>query len=269
MLFSLAVLLLRSWETWPFPRGRCIASRVVTSAIKIGLIRPKWQNIGGVWLWIDLGDFVCQRLAITGHYERAVPDAIIRSLPESGTFIDVGANIGYISALASRRVGPGGRVLAIEPSPQVLPILRATIQRNESKNVSIVESACSQVAGNVTFFMTDRSNLGKGSLSQQNAGSAQTAEVRCEQLDAIVAAHQLDRVDVVKIDVEGAELQVLKGMDHILAKCHPIIVIEVEPLLLASFGTNPSDINEFFRVRRYSCQPIDSANLLFQFTAPS
>jgi FkbM family methyltransferase len=269
VLFSLAVLLLRSWEAWPFPRGRYIAFRIVTGAIKLGLIRPKWQNIGGAWHWIDLDDFICQRLAIGGHYERAVPDAIIRSLPVSGTFIDVGANIGYISVLASRRVGPGGRVLAIEPSPQVLPILRATIQRNESKNVSIVELACSHVPGNVTFFMTDRSNLGRGSLSQQNAGCAQSVEVRRERLDAIVAAHQLDRIDVVKIDVEGAELQVLRGMHYILAKCHPIIVIEVKPLLLASFGTTPSDIDEFFRVRGYRCQRIDSDNLLFRFTAPS
>jgi FkbM family methyltransferase len=180
--------------------------------------------------------------------------------------VDVGANIGHLSLLASGRVGPGGRVLAVEANPQTASILRKNVERNGASNVTVVEVACCATRGTAKFFMS--SDCGKSSLSSDNAESKHCVDVPCDALDNVVTTGKVDSIDVVKIDVEGAELQVLTGMEHVLKKFHPVVVIEVKSTLLASFGGAPSEVEDFFRVRGYQRSAINMSDSLFRFTAP-
>jgi FkbM family methyltransferase len=266
MSFCFTLSFLRFWHRfWPLRRGSGLADRIVTQYGRA--VKPQWMQVNGYWYLIDLTDSILRSIAVRGTYGTVVGKIIIDNLPASGTFIDVGANVGHISLLAARRVGPQGRVLAVEANPRIASTLKQHVCRNAATNITVVQCACSDTPGTAELFISDRSNSGKCSLSAANAESVRSVVVECECLDSIAKAHSLDRIDVIKVDVEGAELSVLRGMESSLRDFRPLIVLEIEPDLLAAFGTAPADIEEFFRARGYRRERITATDSLFRFAA--
>lgn len=130
---------------------------------------------------------------------------------------DVGAHIGYYTLLFSRLVGPEGRVVAFEPSPRNLPVLRWHVARNGCANVQVEAVAVSDETGAARFA------AGTGSGTGRLAESG-TVEVRTIRLDDYVDAGG-PMPDVLKIDVEGAELAVLRGAVGVLRDARPAILL--------------------------------------------
>jgi FkbM family methyltransferase len=176
------------------------------------------------------------------------------NLGPEATFIDVGANAGYFTLIAAACVGDSGRVLSIEPNPSVAEQLRVNVARSKFSNVIIEQTACSDSAENCTetLYLPDDSSLGKASLSQANARSVESVKVRSATLDQLIREHALEKVTFVKIDVEGAELMVLRGMTETLRRLRPIIVLELEPDLLADLGTSTEEVIAFLSGFSYS-----------------
>src|SRR6185312_2168399 len=108
----------------------------------------------------------------------------------------------------------------------------------------------------LTLYATRGVNTGASSLSKENAGAFDEAPksypVRARPIDDVVAELRLARVDAVKIDVEGAEVSVLRGAAKTLAKFHPKVVIEVDERQLAGFGTKPADIEDVLKRAGYN-----------------
>jgi precorrin-6B methylase 2 len=134
--------------------------------------------------------------------ERGVENIITRlvrdALPPGGVGIDVGTNFGYLTTAMACRVGPGGRVIGFEVDPDVLPIVRGNIERNGlGDRAEIVALA----AGNV---------VGPGATT----------------VDAAVAERDLPSVDLVKVDTDGTDLDVLRGMAEVVERHHPTVVVE-------------------------------------------
>lgn len=249
MLQKALLNLLRFWKACGLPRGGAVAKLFFLFASRYGLVAPHWRYVNGCCYWTDLGDYDCRTIALSkGNYCREVLGAILSHLPESGTFVDVGANIGYVTLQVSKHVGPNGRVVAIEPDPQTALVLRKNVANNSAANVTVIEVACSSHKVSAKFFPAPRSHSGKSSLSERNAGSDRAVQLNCEPLDSITETAHLERVDVVKIDVEGAEMQVLRGMERLLSQFHPIVIVEIDASLLAAFGTTPADIETRFFV---------------------
>ena len=261
------VYVLRLWTAWPFPRGRGLALRILRPWVTPGRTRPRWLKIRGFVYWTDLADFDARNMAVDRRYGARLIDMILCHLPVAGTFIDVGAHVGGITLPAASHVGPEGRVLAIEPNPNTATVLRRNLTKNLLKNTTVVELACLDERKRTVFYVNDSSHSGKSSLSGRNAGSRQTVTIECDTLDSIAATHEVDRVDVVKIDVEGAELQVLKGMERLLKEFLPIVILEVEPTLLEAFSTAAPDLWAFLAAKGYRAENIDSTNVIF--TCPS
>jgi FkbM family methyltransferase len=182
------------------------------------------------------------------------------------TIVDVGANIGYNALHAARRAGPRGRVVAVEPTPDNLAVLRRNVAAAGLHNVVIEPVAAGRESGTRELFVRGAVSA-VNSLFPQSCYAAVTDVLR-------VAVTPLDElvdgvVDVVKIDVEGAELEVLEGMPRLLRESRPVLVIEWHPLLQQLAGFAPEALPRWLLERGWSLQaashltvrPLEAADL--------
>ena len=158
-----------------------------------------------------------------GCWEPNETDIIRKLLRPGYTFVDVGANDGYFSLLASSLVGESGKVIALEPTPDIAAELRANIHLNGFKNISVLERAASDVTGELTLTTP----LGAGSgMTTFRSVAGRSWRVKADRLDVLLS--DSPPPNVVKVDVEGAELKVLRGMEGLLkGEDAPHILCEV------------------------------------------
>jgi FkbM family methyltransferase len=207
----------------------------------------------GIVMELDSRDFVTRTLMLEGKWEEATTRAILGPLSEGSVFIDMGAHVGYYSLLASRRVGQSGRVVTIEANPVTATRLRRNLELSRVSNVTVYELACADEEREFTFFAANAINPGQSSLSGDNAGHARTGvTVSGSSLDRIVAPLRLGRVDVVKMDVEGAELKALVGMRQVLQTYRPKLVMELKDELLRGMGASIGQVEEFLTQQGYA-----------------
>ena len=262
-----ARLFLRSsdlWEhAWPFPRGKYVLVHLNNLLYDARILRPVQMEVRDFVMELDPRDLVTQSILSSGIWE---PEStrVVETLQEGEVFIDVGAHVGYYSLDASKRVGGSGRVISVEPNPPTADRLRRNILLNNASNVTVQQVACTDKETTLHFFQAGRENTGSSSMSKENARSSREIEVRGAPLDAIVKALQLGRVDLVKIDVEGAELQVLHGMTETLAKYRPKLIVELVDQNLKNLGASVGEVREFLRHNHYVQQSqIDGDNYLW------
>jgi FkbM family methyltransferase len=130
------------------------------------------------------------------------------SLRPGDVFVDVGANFGLFSAVAAKKVGPGGRVIAIEPHPELIRRLKFNIAANGFDQVTVVETAVGDSVGEATFY-ANTASFAESSLKhdagEQNKNNQQPTRVPVATLAKIVEDAGLSRIDALKIDIEGYE----------------------------------------------------------------
>lgn len=165
-------------------------------------------------------------------------EVITRSLLPGASYIDIGANIGTTTIPAARIVGSGGRVVAVEAHPTVAMYLTENIKLNGLGNVIVHRCAVDSRGGTVRFadLRADDTN--------RILADGDGIEVPSRTLDDIASAH--DRVDLLKIDVEGAEMRVLRGGHETLRKTKAIY-IEVADAFLRRFGSSAAELIEFLQ----------------------
>jgi FkbM family methyltransferase len=158
----------------------------------------------------------------TGAYESEVQDFLADHLTPGKVFWDVGAHYGFFAGLAARLVAPGGHVLALEPAPKNFERLLDTVSRNHLENVDPRRLAVGQTVGKVVLERGDTTSEWRVSPNPNLEG---TLTVPCITLDALMAESG-QPPDVVKIDVEGAELSVIRGGRRLFHEHRPILVVE-------------------------------------------
>lgn len=157
--------------------------------------------------------------------EEDVHDAILEPLRQGDVFVDVGANVGYYTVSAARRVGPTGSVVAIEGWSPTARALRRNLALNGLDRVQVVEAAV--VADSESESVGFRRQRGASGLGQVERSSAATARVPATTLDAVCGS--LDRVRMMKLDIEGGELDALAGGGDTLAKTEIVVVECAQP----------------------------------------
>lgn len=212
-----------------------------------GFIRPMDMDLGrGIRMHLDARDLVPRTILANGVYEPVTTKLLEDHLPVGGTFVDIGAHIGLHSLLAAAKVGPQGRVISVEPNPDTLVELRRNLDLSQAKQVAVQPVACSDKEGKLELFAGSMANTGMSSLSKKTAEaegeSGRRFAVRARPLDDIAAETGLTRIDAMKIDVEGAELFVLKGAMRTLERFHPFLVMEVKEDQLAAMGTTKAAV---------------------------
>jgi FkbM family methyltransferase len=202
------------------------------------------KTIHGVELLIDpsVDDGVELSLFETGTYEKGTIQLLHKFLKPGSAFLDIGANIGLMSSIASKIVGAEGKVLSVEANPKTIEILQHNLALNYAGNVSIFPFALGSEKGTATLFENWNVNRGGASLLSQD--KQEGIDVPVEKLDDIF---ENDKIDLIKIDVEGFELEVLKGGIELLKKQLPVLIIEVSEQRENEAGVSPKEIADFVR----------------------
>jgi len=142
-------------------------------------------------------------LIVTGaRQDRGGRDLILSELAPGDVFVDIGANCGAFSLFAARLVGKTGRVIAVEPMPEMIARLRFNVLANRFANVQIFETAVGAGEGSITLWV-DEARRGHSSLSALEGATRTTVPVAT--LHSIVTQAGIDRIDALKIDIEGHE----------------------------------------------------------------
>ena len=163
-------------------------------------------------------------------HEPHVMAVLHERLRRDDVVLDVGANIGIVSLLAASLVGPGGRVIAVEPVARNRRLIARAAQANRFRNLEIIAAAASDRDGQVelrTHPVTSNSALPAAAGERLRDAQGVTVRVRAIALDGTLAA--LDRLDLVKIDVEGMEPRALRGLQRTLARFRPALLSEFHP----------------------------------------
>jgi FkbM family methyltransferase len=185
------------------------------------------ENGPGQGLWLELNPRTGQNY-LRGDAEQTVQKILVERLRSGMVFYDLGANIGLFTLLAARLVGDSGKVFSFEPDPENTSRLRRNIQRNGFANVTIVEKGVWSTTTKLNFVISGADSpdhgVGKFVAAQNDTAGALT---QCVSLDDFTQGSSVPPPDALKCDVEGAEVEALRGGTKLLQSRHPWIVCEM------------------------------------------
>jgi FkbM family methyltransferase len=246
-------LRLASWRT------RCLLRTAATVHLRRSGVRmvlpPNWRGVGKLIY------------AFRDYYE---PELLYleKVLSPGKVFVDAGANFGIYTLLASKIVGEAGRVISFEPSPRVFPVLRRNIALNGFKNVSALQVALTDKKGRAPLYY--HAAVGCDSLAKDASfeNDAHAEQIDTESLDNVIRQTSVGRVDVIKMDVQGAEELALRGASEIVASMRPVVIFEVFPEGAASLGLSPTGTWSFLESHDYEFFIIDGLGTVSRLKSP-
>jgi FkbM family methyltransferase len=227
------------------------------------LFKPSFQlrasfNDGIVWLtdediaiYTTADNYIEWTILSTGTYEDQINKLIRISLKPGGIALDIGANIGLQSIRMSQCAGCDGKVYAFEPLAHLQKKFNKNVELNNAGNVKLFPFALSDSESERDFNINKNAwNQGTFSLRGQNTGT-ETQRVSIKAADEVAEIKALERLDLVKIDVEGFEYQVLKGLNQTLMKYKPRIIFEYNVNYWKSAGQHITECFNFLHLLNY------------------
>lgn len=182
-------------------------------------------------------------LSATGIYEPYQTFVVKQLIRPGYTVLDIGANIGYYTLIFSKLVGEQGHVIAFEPEPDTFTLLAENVARNDYANVVLFQKAVSDKNGTMQLFTDAFSNLDHR-LYPSSDFKEKSIAVDVVQLDNLAALKDT-RINLVKMDIQGAECAALKGMSELVSDSLDLILItEFWPSGLEKFGTSPKEFTD-------------------------
>jgi FkbM family methyltransferase len=205
----------------------------------------------GAW-WLAKSSALDDELMHQG-FEDTEAEFVANLLQPGMTVLDIGAHHGLYALLASRKVGRAGRVIAFEPSSRERKRLRRHLQVNRCGNVEVESCALGDAAGEANLFLVEgREDWCNSLRAPQIDADTVSVRVEVERLDDVLAKRGIRRVDFLKLDVEGAELSVLRGAQRTLAESRPVILAEVQDLRTQAWGYAAQEIIDCLAQAGYS-----------------
>ena len=232
---------------WPSDLGKMALWNAVDKRVRWRSNPLVVQSSFGFQLSGNTRDLLARSVAYFGMWEPAITEHVRHSLKPGDVFVDVGANLGYYSLLASDLVGAEGRVVAIEASPKTFGLLQENLRLNRSTNVRCINQAVSNCEGEVVLFEAPSHNLGVATIVASWAremGCSESGRVPAMPLSKMLTGDEIAGARIIKIDVEGAEWQVLDGLFAILDQCRADveIIMEVTPEEIAGQGGSADEL---------------------------
>ncbi|MFK0117384.1 FkbM family methyltransferase [Streptomyces sp. NPDC090994] len=197
---------------------------------------------------VDTTDLIQRYLYLFGVWEPHLTGWLRRRLGPGDTFVDVGANIGVFTVLASRLVGGTGRVVAVEASPAFHGHLLRNLRLNGCANVRAVNSAVADRRERLTFVLASSHNMGANSIVPYDGPAESVFETEAVPLTELLTDREVAGARVVKIDVEGAEGSVVRGLAPLLGALRPDaeVCVEVTPERMARLGDCAGELMSTF-----------------------
>lgn len=190
-------------------------------------------SVNGAKIYIHANDPVIGRSVFANAYEPEVVRVFRDNVKARMSVVDVGANIGFYTMLSATLVGTSGQVLAVEPNLANVRLLEASRRLNGFENVMVAPMAASDRTG-VLALHAGESNGTTTQLENANDVLEANELVPCVSVDALLGKDQ--KIDFIKVDVEGAEALAIKGMRDVIHRCKPVIVSEFSPESLPTFS---------------------------------
>ncbi len=223
----------------------------------------------GLRFWIDLLDPGVSYHVRRGDYEPPATRFVTRTLRPGGVFVDVGANLGWFALHAARRVGPAGQVIALEPRADSCLLLRRAVAANGfGRIVRVLPAAAGREAGR-RRLVWERGQHSPGGTWSMTHDALEAALPPGDNAFMESAVVRLDDVlgelpvDLVKIDIEGAEPDALAGAGRLLSRTRPKVLCEINPPLLRQVGrTEPAAFVDWMAGQGYRCHTLEADGTL-------
>ena len=223
---------------WILPKG------------EMAWIRIEAGPAAGVWLKVHPRT---GQMYLRGEVEPSVQQVLMERLQPGMVFYDLGANIGFFSLLAARVVGVKGSVFSFEPDHQIANRLREHVERNGASNITVINGGVWSVTGQVSFLEANEASSperGTGHFTLESEG----ALTRCIALDDFILDSPAP--DAIKCDVEGAEIEMLRGAANMLAAHRPWILCEIHS------QSNDRAARELLSSLGYTVESVDGNHIL-------
>jgi len=197
-----------------------------------------------------------------GSYEPLLSKILFQAGKNARTFLDVGANAGFYS-LSLAILYPSVKIFSFDPNVDVTNLLSQNMEINNLRNrITVVNTAVgSKLEESKTLFIPKLTGTGGGSLNNLHPeeGRPVTREIKVDTLDNYIG--NMEPIDLIKIDVEGFELEVIKGSEKLIEKWHPIIFVELLRKWMAPFSAHPQDVLNFLGKKDYFCFSISEEKI--------
>jgi FkbM family methyltransferase len=206
----------------------------------------------GTRMEVGIVDAVERTILTTGKWDEKVATILRSCLHPGNTFVDIGANVGYFTLMASEIVGDQGTVVACEPSVRALRKLSRHLWLNQTRNVFLIASAVGRQAGTNRISLATESNIGGTSIERDGKEIENWELISVRRLDDICTEMNI-APSLIKIDVEGYEFEALRGAEQTLRTFHPVVVCELTNQFLKDFGASAEQLMSFMEGLGYHC----------------
>jgi len=219
-------------------------------------LKTNFAEIQGSKMYLDPNDSL--RLSIDGVYGELDTLTMKQHIKKNDIVIDVGANIGYYTLLFSRLTENFGKVFGFEPEPNNFELLRKNVKINNYKNIILEEKAVSKNHGRINLHLAKNGIVGHRIYDSDN--SSGSIDVEMISLDNYFSKLNLiEKINFIKIDVEGAELGVFQGMEKILHESKNLkIFSEFNRDIIENGGSNPKEILEILNQHNFMINYVDN-----------
>ena len=254
---------------FPFRWGKLRLDELCRDYINFYDVMQVVRTTEGAEILCSSRDLSQSAIMYFGMWDPHITRYLRERLQPGDVLIDVGANIGYYTLVGSRLVGPTGKVVAVEASPRTFRALGENIRRNAAQNVRAINAAASRHRGTVQVFAGTPDNIGGTSIMPRH-GAAE-ATVDAFPLADLLTREELGAASVIKIDVEGAEADVLRGIldsAHLLGK-NTEIIVEVTPDWLSGADNSAETLLDEFRALGFNTYELRTMSRAEYLTEPA
>lgn len=231
---------------------------------------PVKKNINGVWFDFDLSLAPSMKKMYFGCYEIKLVKLMRNILKSGDVFIDVGANIGYLSALGAGLVGASGQVHSFEPIQKYFEKLKKMAFENLNYKIVVNQCALGENEGLTKIDITNLHNIGWNTMVPNlmiKETVKESFDVSVCRLDDYLKKNNLNNIALIKIDVEGFEFPILKGLSNYWENNNrPVIVCEIVPLAYPLLNSSLAQLVEYLKKYNYSAYRLDNPNIKIDIT---
>jgi len=201
---------------------------------------------------LDLDDWIQKLIYFFGCYEVEKTETAFwkKFVKDDFIILDIGANVGYYSLMAAKRA-INGTIYAFEPVSTTYDKLKRNIALNNFLNIKPQNLAVSTHSGFIDIYVADNKNTGTSSITKHIHFNGSKERVKTTSIDEFVLEQHITRTDLIKIDVEGAEMLVLEGMRNTLLNFNPMVMVELIDERLVSAGSSLKEAYDFFDALGY------------------
>ena len=212
---------------------------------------------------------ISSELLIYGNHEPLTTKIILEELSENMNCVDIGSNIGYYVLLENMKIGKNGKIWAIEPSPENFSTLKENIELQNGENIKAFNFAIGDKNGEIEFVISKKSNWSKVKSENESVDSEnKVINVPLKTLDSFAKENNLERVNLLRMDVEGYENKIILGATQFLNQFKPTIMLEIHKMIMGEKETRKilekfketNYENQYFVPRIYDSQIIGNEN---------